>query len=127
MRSGEAMPILIWANGSGLTIGFAKLVSSFMGARPSSNSCSLPPCGGGRREGGRRLCRRRAIGAHPHPIPLPTRGRGELSFRRQLRRSVLVILVDDRVQLDVEAQRAHLLDEHVEALGDAGLERVVAL
>ena len=29
-------------------------------------------------------------------------------------------------QLDVEAQRAHLLDEHVEALGNARLERVVA-
>ena len=30
------------------------------------------------------------------------------------------------VQLDVEAERAHFLDEHVEALRDAGLERVVA-
>src|SRR5436189_1610097 len=121
MRSGEAMPILIWSNVSGLTIGFAKLVSSFMGARPSSNSCSLPPCGGGRREGGRRLCRRRAIGAPPHPIPLPTRGRGELSFRRQLRRAVLVILVDDRVRLHVEAHRAHLLDEDGVALLAAGV------
>ena len=29
-------------------------------------------------------------------------------------------------ELDVEAERAHLLHQDVEALGDAGLERVVA-
>src|SRR6201994_4479005 len=30
------------------------------------------------------------------------------------------------VQVDVEAERAHFLDQHVEGFGDAGLERVVA-
>src|SRR5947209_165374 len=35
--------------------------------------------------------------------------------------------IDDAVQLDVEAEAAHFLDEHVEALRNAGLERVVAL
>ena len=33
----------------------------------------------------------------------------------------------DRVEFDAEAEAAHFLDEHVEALGNAGLERVVAL
>ena len=33
----------------------------------------------------------------------------------------------DAIELDVEAEAAHFLDEHVEALRDAGLERVVAL
>src|ERR1700731_2374397 len=37
------------------------------------------------------------------------------------RSSVIALL-----QLDIEAQRAQLLDQHVEALGDAGLEIVVA-
>ena len=35
--------------------------------------------------------------------------------------------IHDAVELDVEAERPHFLDEHVEALGNAGLERVVAL
>jgi hypothetical protein len=30
------------------------------------------------------------------------------------------------VQVDVEAERAHFLDQHVEGFGDTGLERVVA-
>src|SRR3569833_418767 len=42
---------------------------------------------------------------------------------RRLRRSRATSAV---FELDVEAQRTHLLDEHVEALGDAGFEGVVA-
>src|SRR5262245_34117837 len=42
-------------------------------------------------------------------------------FRRSLGASLLRI-----VQVDVETERTHLLDQHVEALGNARLERVVA-
>src|SRR4051812_25348665 len=100
MRSGEAMPILIWSNVSGLATGFAKLVISFICQSLSGEILS----GEGR-------------GGTSPSAPL---------FRCQLL-LVLVILVDDRIQLDVEAERPHLLDEHVEALRNAGLERVVAL
>src|SRR5215213_4124675 len=44
----------------------------------------------------------------------------------RLRGRQLVCRLLNRRQLDVEPERAHLLDEHVEALGDAGLEGVVA-
>src|ERR1043165_1149580 len=101
MRSGLAMPILIWSNVSGLATGFAKLVISFIFGPFQGKSLGEAGEGGG---------------ALP---PAPSLSRQLLLF--------LVILIDDRIQLDVEAERPHLLDEHVEALRNAGLERVVAL
>src|SRR4029079_7873966 len=43
--SGDAMPMRISSKVSGLAIGFAKFVSSFIGYNPLSNSCPLPPAG----------------------------------------------------------------------------------
>src|SRR5690606_25694135 len=44
-------------------------------------------------------------------------------FRRLIGDLTLAVAV---LELDVQAERAHLLHEHVEALRNAGLERVVA-
>src|SRR6185503_15557589 len=94
--SGLAMPILISSNVSGLAIGFAKGVSSFIFSLPHSPPAAREGQGG---------CIRRLFGRE--------------------RWRFLVAL--DAVQFDVQTEAAHLLDEHVEALRDAGLEGVVAL
>src|SRR6476659_2014958 len=85
--SGDAIPMRISSKVSGLAIGFAKLVSSFMV-----------------------LC----------SIPLPRRegpGEGFQLFGSQC--SGRFAIVDDAVQFDIETERAHFLDEHVEALWNA--------
>src|SRR5687768_14238032 len=104
MRSGDAMPIWIWSKVSGLAIGFAKWVSSFI----SSSSQSLLQRAWGGQSGG------------------TGRARPSISFGGQLL-LIVAVGVDHRVQLNVEAERAHFLDEHVEALRNARFERIVAL
>ena len=46
---------------------------------------------------------------------------------RCLQHLAVIVLVEDRLQFDIEAEAAHFLHEHVEALRNAGLEGVVAL
>src|SRR6185312_11775035 len=45
-------------------------------------------------------------------------------FRRLAALALLLLL--GIMQIDIEAERTHLLDQHVEAFGNARLERVVA-
>src|SRR6476659_648484 len=102
---------------SGLAIGFAKLLSSFIFLFPHSP----PACGRGRGW----ECRERKTCNRPTPRSPPASGRGGYSsFGGEGRR--LGVRVHDAVELDVQPEAAHLLDQHVEALRNAGLERVVA-
>src|SRR4028119_1720332 len=66
IRSGEAIPIWIWSNVSGLATGFAKLVSSFMSSFPLLPSCLREGPGVGRP----------AFLRGPPSIPPPQRGGG---------------------------------------------------
>ena len=122
MRSGLAMPIWIWSKVSGFATGLAKLVSSFMVRTFLENSGPSPFREEGRTqpdgtwEGEGALFSVIARSAPSSGFRL-LRGFGQ----------AVAVGVLDRGQFDVEAERPHFLDEHVEALGDAGLEGVVAL
>src|SRR5690606_10670980 len=102
MRSGDAIPIWIWSNVSGLAIWLVNLVSSCMLSHPVGVKSW---CG---RAGGRYAARSRL-------------------FRRLRPRVLVLVALVERREFDVETQRTHFLHEHVEALRDAGLEGVVAL
>src|ERR1700712_1761483 len=83
MRSGEAIPIWIWSNVSGLATGLAKLVSSFMGTDPSLESCPLPVRGrGGNPRSSRWEVRALLLFSekkNPHRTLSPEKGRGPVS------------------------------------------------
>src|SRR6476619_1616072 len=63
----------------------------------------------------------------PHSPPADGRGGFNLlgGDGSRGRRPVVVLL--DRVEFDRQSEATHFLDQHVEAFGDAGLERVVTL
>src|SRR5438067_1022840 len=61
-----------------------------------------------------------------HSPPGGGRGEGRECWLFGGERGWLRVGILDAVQSDVQAERPHLLDEHVEALGNASLEGVVA-
>ncbi len=144
MSSGLAIEILIWSNvGSGacvlnrLVISFIRSLHSGRQAAPRirrrGSGGAILANGLWRRRALHRLARRRAS----YPGPREPRGRSQSLIRQPAEAAAARLpaappqgaqrrRTSARLQLDVEPERAHLLDEHVEAFRHARLEGVVA-